>query len=111
MTKVNGLLLSQCCILSTMILVMFLVTLLQLPLNVRCQNSESSSVAILIKLQGSVGTIDIPTEMFIRDALSLAEQRGAPLIVLVDSYGGYMDSMVNIANMFLNSKVPVLGYI
>jgi len=98
-------------IFSIVILAIFLLTFSQIQADVQCQNSEGNAIAMLIRLEGSMGTIDIPTEIYVRDALSLAEQRGVPLIVLVNSYGGYMNSMINIANMFLNSKVPVLGYI
>lgn len=85
----------------------FTVTLLE----VSTAYSQIQSNAILIRIQGSMETIDAPTELYIKEALSMAEQRNAPLVVVIDSYGGYMDSMINIANAFLNAKIPVLGYI
>jgi len=72
---------------------------------------QTPSNAVLIRIQGSMGTIDVPVELYVKDALAIAEERNVPLVVVVDSYGGYMDSMINIANAFLEAKVPVLGYI
>ncbi|MEL9939591.1 MAG: NfeD family protein [Ignisphaera sp.] len=85
----------------------FTITLVQSSI----ANSQTGSNAVLIRIQGSMETIDVPTELYIKEALSLAEQRNVPLVVVVDSYGGYMDSMINIANAFLNARIPVLGYI
>jgi len=94
------------------LIILILVLFMQIHLSdVACQYSVNDDVAILVKIQGSLGVIDIPTEMYLKDALSLAIQRGAPLVVLVDSYGGYVDSMINIANMILNSEAPILGYV
>ncbi len=72
---------------------------------------DINTKAILIRIDGIVGTIDKPTEDYVKYALSLATNRGVPLIVIVNSYGGYLESTINIADMILSAKVPVIGFI
>jgi membrane-bound serine protease (ClpP class) len=78
-------------------------------------NSDNGTLfsgnAIIIKIDGVVGTIDVPTEEYVKQAITLAENRNAPLLIVVNSYGGYIDPTINIANMILEAKIPVIGFI
>jgi len=75
-------------------------------------SSERGQVAILVKIDGIVSMIDKPTyDYVVGQGLKLAEAENVPLIVVVNSYGGYMDTMFKIANAFFNARVPVIGYV
>lgn len=78
-----------------------------------CISGEDRSPynAILIRIEGIIGTIDTPTEEYVKQALALAEGRGVPLIVVINSYGGYVDPTINIANMILEARTPVIGFV
>jgi len=85
--------------------------ILFLPLTgVRGHPSEDS--AILIRIQGLVATIDEPTRIYVvEEGLAAAESRNVPLIIVLDTYGGYLDPAIAIANAIINAKVPVIIYI
>ena len=73
---------------------------------------SGGQIAILVKIDGLVSTIDEPTYNYVvKQGLHLAEEENVPLIVVVNSYGGYMDTMFKIANAFFNARVPVIGYV
>ncbi|MEM2015058.1 MAG: nodulation protein NfeD [Candidatus Methanomethylicia archaeon] len=55
--------------------------------------------------------IDAGTAEYIINALSKAEAANSPLIVRLNTYGGYMDSMDNIINAFMSSKVDVVVWV
>jgi len=56
-------------------------------------------------------TIDAGTAEYILNALSKAESDNSPLIVRLNTYGGYMDSMDEIINAFMSSKVTVVVWV
>jgi len=93
------------------ILLFFIATILITNVSFLYSQQTSNTKAILIRIEGIVGTIDKPTEDYVKYALSLATDRGVPLIVIVNSYGGYLESTINIADILLNAKVPVIGFI
>ncbi|MCX8168744.1 MAG: hypothetical protein N3E39_00750 [Candidatus Methanomethylicia archaeon] len=56
-------------------------------------------------------TIDAGTAEYIINVLSKAEAANSPLIVRLNTYGGYMDSMDQIINAFLSSKVKIVIWV
>ncbi|MCS7112301.1 MAG: ATP-dependent Clp protease proteolytic subunit [Ignisphaera sp.] len=72
---------------------------------------DSNPKAIIMRIEGVMGAIDSPTEEYVRQALTVAESRKAPLLVVINSYGGYIDPTINIANMILEARTPVIGFI
>ncbi|MEM4513650.1 MAG: NfeD family protein [Ignisphaera sp.] len=101
----NRILLALLCI-STIFLTLYIPSLLGLSSNVR-----SSDYAILIKIEGYTSLIDIPVQEYISRTLNVAENRGAPLLIFLDTYGGYLDPALNIAKLLLESKVPTIVYV
>ncbi len=68
--------------------------------------------AILVKISGIVSEIDEPAyDYVVNQGLKLAESEGVPLIVEVDSYGGYLATMFKFGEAFFNARVPVIGYV
>jgi len=77
-----------------------------------CLAAETQFDAVLVAIDGYMSTIDRPVKEYVVDeGLRLAESRGVPLIVVINTYGGYGDAMLEIVNAFLNSKVPIIGFI
>ncbi len=75
-------------------------------------SAQTTTDAILVAIDGYMSTIDQPTKEYVVDeGLKLAESRGVPLIVVINTNGGYEDAMLDIVNAFLNAKVPVIGFI
>lgn len=56
-------------------------------------------------------TIDHGARTFVESALSRAESDGAPLILRLNTYGGFLDSMDAIIDMLLNARVPTVAWI
>jgi membrane-bound serine protease (ClpP class) len=56
-------------------------------------------------------TIDAGIAEYILNALSKAEASNAPLIIRLNTYGGYMDSMDKIINALVNSKVETVVWV
>ncbi len=72
----------------------------------------NSKHALVVRVEGILSTIDVPTKEYVVDeGLRLAEEQGVPLIIVVDSYGGYMDAMYDIADAILHAKTPVIGFV
>ncbi len=68
--------------------------------------------ALVVKISGLFSEIDKPAyDYVVGEGLKLAESEGVPLIVIVDSYGGYLDTMFKMGNAFFNARVPVIGYV
>lgn len=57
------------------------------------------------------GTIDGTAVTLFKTALADAEYRGLPLVVVLNTYGGYLAPMDQIVDAILNAKVPVYAYI
>ncbi len=74
-------------------------------------NVVTAREAIVAKISGFLSTIDVPVEEYITNALHEAEKRGVPLILCIDTYGGYLDPTLRIAKTILKAKVPVIGFI
>ena len=56
------------------------------------------------------GTIDRGTYYYIRDAVALARERHWPLVVYLDTPGGYLDAALDIVDLFDHSGVPIVAY-
>ncbi|MEM4788282.1 MAG: NfeD family protein [Ignisphaera sp.] len=87
-------------------LIFYVPSLLSLQSNV-----EISDNAILIKIEGYTSLIDAPVQEYVSRSLNIAESRGIPLIIFLDTYGGYLDPALNIAKLLLESKVPTIVYV
>lgn len=73
--------------------------------------SNDSYTAVLIRIEGFTSLIDVPTQEYIQRSLKFAEERRVPLIIYLDTYGGYLDPALNIVNILLESKVPTIVYV
>ena len=56
-------------------------------------------------------TIDHGARTFVENILSKAESENAPLILRLNTYGGFLDSMDAIIDMLLNAKVPTVAWV
>uniref|UniRef100_A0A7C2ZR47 Nodulation protein NfeD n=1 Tax=Ignisphaera aggregans TaxID=334771 RepID=A0A7C2ZR47_9CREN len=70
-----------------------------------------NNYALLIRIEGYTSLIDTPVQEYVANAIKTAEDRRVPLVIHLDTYGGYLDPALNIANMLLESKVPVIVYV
>jgi len=57
------------------------------------------------------GAIDGTAASLVQKALADAEARGAPLVVVLNTYGGYLAPMDKIVEMLINAKTPVYAYV
>jgi membrane-bound serine protease (ClpP class) len=57
------------------------------------------------------GTINGTAVSLVQRALADAEARGAPLVVVLNTYGGYLAPMDKIVEMLINAKTPVYAYV
>jgi membrane-bound serine protease (ClpP class) len=57
------------------------------------------------------GAIDGTAVSLVQKALADAEARGAPLVVVLNTYGGYLAPMDKIVEMLINAKTPVYAYV
>ncbi len=62
---------------------------------------------VLVRVEG---TIDRGTYYYIRDAVEVARERHWPLVVYLDTPGGYLDAALDIVDLFDRSGVPVVAY-
>jgi len=57
------------------------------------------------------GVIDNAMLDYVKSAIRYAEDRNSPLVILLDTPGGYLDSAINIVLAIDDSRVPVIGYV
>jgi len=57
------------------------------------------------------GVIDKAVEDYVITAIHKAEQDNAPLIIELNTPGGYLDSALNIVTNISRSRVPVIGFV
>ena len=57
------------------------------------------------------GAIDGTAVSLVQKALADAEAQGAPLVVVLNTYGGYLAPMDKIVEMLINAKTPVYAYV
>ncbi len=68
--------------------------------------AASNAVALYLD-----GTIDGTAVTLARAALADAQSRGLPLVVVINTYGGFLAPMDQIVELFLNAGVPVYAYV
>ena len=56
------------------------------------------------------GTIDQGTYYYIRDAVRLAKEKHWPLIIYLDTPGGYLAAALKIIDIFDHSDIPIIVY-
>ncbi len=70
---------------------------------------EKESLVYIMELEGAIGVV---TDMRIQDAISLAEENDAELLVIMlDTPGGFVNATWSICKNMLNSPVPICVYI
>jgi len=57
------------------------------------------------------GVIDSAMEDYVKSAIREAERENVPLVIMLNTPGGYLDSALNIVRAIDNSSVPVIGYV
>ncbi len=84
-----------------------LTALLLVQLALRAHAASWGPGVVLVKVEG---TIDEGIRGYVADALALAEEKGWPLIIYLDTPGGYLDSALAIVDLIDNARVPVIAY-
>ncbi len=92
---------------SEALMLLALAVLLPAQLALRAHAATWGPGVVLVKVEG---TIDEGIRGYIADALALAEEKGWPLIIYLDTPGGYLDSALAIVDLIDNAKVPVIAY-
>lgn len=67
--------------------------------------------AILIRVEDYTSLIDTPVQEHIINAFRLAEDKNVPLVIQLDTYGGYLDPALTLAAHLLNSRVPIIIFV
>lgn len=96
-------------ILAPFIFLLF-VLLAASPLQVHSQQTgevQEISEAVVVKVRG---TVDQGLKRYIQVVLENAQNRGAALILDVQSPGGFLGDTMDIADMIFNARVPVIGF-
>ncbi|MCS7386602.1 MAG: nodulation protein NfeD [archaeon GB-1867-005] len=91
--------------------VLIAIALLILTFSLTVYGLASAANAKRVYLAELEMTIDRGAYEFLSDALAKAERDGAPLILRLNTYGGYMESMDLIIDLILNAKVTVVAWI
>ncbi|MDX9858648.1 MAG: nodulation protein NfeD [candidate division Zixibacteria bacterium] len=70
---------------------------------------KAPAIVYVMQVDGAIGIV---TEERIEEAIAMATESGAELIVIeMDTPGGFMDATQGITKMLLNSEVPVCTYV
>lgn len=95
----SGLVVFRCVLLSLIIL-----SLLSMAINVHAK----SNPVVLMEISGIIteGTYED-----LKEAVDYAVSLNAPLLLIINTPGGSLDSTVKIVKLILNSKIPVIGYV
>ncbi len=71
--------------------------------------TDDESLVYIMEIEGAIGVV---TDMRIQDAIALAEENDAELLVIMlDTPGGFVNATWSICKNMLNSPVPVCVYI
>ncbi|OYT45784.1 MAG: serine protease [Desulfurococcales archaeon ex4484_42] len=95
----------------TVILLTVLVLILLTTTNALTTNHNEVTTALIVSITPPWDTIDEGVRECIDAALTEAEENGYALIMLIDSYGGYLDAGFNIADRIALAKAPVIAYV
>ncbi len=70
---------------------------------------QPPAIVYVMQVDGAIGIV---TEERIEEAIAMATENGAELLVIeMDTPGGFMDATQGITKMLLNSEVPVCTYV
>ncbi|MCC6041435.1 MAG: serine protease, partial [Desulfurococcaceae archaeon] len=75
------------------------------------QASRVYREAIVVEITPPWDTIDSGVAECVSDAVKVAEDRGAVLVLKVDSYGGYLDAAFTIGDRLYDAKVVTVAYV
>ncbi|MCC6053294.1 MAG: serine protease, partial [Desulfurococcaceae archaeon] len=75
------------------------------------QASRVYREAIVVEITPPWDTIDSGVAECVSDAVKAAEDRGAVLVLKVDSYGGYLDAAFTIGDRLYDAKVVTVAYV
>ncbi len=82
--------------------------LLVLPLIDYSIAQTTSPTVIIIRIDGMIGP---GKSCYVEEALNIAKQRNAVLVVELNTPGGYLEDGFKIAEAFYRADVPVIGYV
>ncbi len=91
-------------------IVVFFILLILIP-TIAFEAASPSSEALVVEIKPPWDGIDPGVAECVIDALGKAETSASVMIILVDSYGGWLDSALNIGDAIYSSKVPVVGFV
>jgi membrane-bound serine protease (ClpP class) len=87
----------------------FLLAALLVPLLFDASLAERPSTVLLMHVSGVIGHA---TKNYVIRGIKLAEERKSQLVIItIDTPGGLMDSMKDIATAMINAKLPVAVYV
>ena len=93
-------------------LLCILIALLSMNLYVSIHSLiDPSRDVVIVSISGHMSNINPGTAECIIDALHYAEELNSPLLMELDTYGGWLDSAYVIADAILKARVPVIGYV
>jgi len=95
----------------TVIILTALVLTLLMTANALTTNYNEVTTALIVSITPPWDTIDEGVRECVDAALTEAEENGYALIILIDSYGGYLDAGFNIADRIALAKAPVIAYV
>ena len=95
----------------TVIILTALVLTLLMTANALTTNYNEVTTALIVSITPPWDTIDEGVRECVDAALTEAEENGYALIMLIDSYGGYLDAGFNIADRIALAKAPVIAYV
>lgn len=75
------------------------------------QASKVYREAIVVEITPPWDTIDSGVAECVSDAVKVAEDRGAVLVLKVDSYGGYLDAAFTIGDRLYDANVVTVAYV
>ncbi|MEM0490374.1 MAG: NfeD family protein [Ignisphaera sp.] len=67
--------------------------------------------AFIIRIEGYTSLIDTPVQEYVTNALNIAKNRNKPLIIYIDTYGGYLDPALTISKSLLEAEVPIIVFV
>jgi membrane-bound serine protease (ClpP class) len=86
---------------------LLLIILYLISISINNVHAQSKPI-ILIEISGIIAE---GTYEDVKSAIDYATSLNAPLLVIINTPGGSLDSTVKIVELILNSKIPVIGYV
>ncbi|MEM1982058.1 MAG: NfeD family protein [Sulfolobales archaeon] len=92
-------------------LALLVAFLMLLPSSLVSDASQQINEALVVEILPPFDTIDPGIAECVREALDDAERSRNAVIILIDSYGGWLDSALAIGDAIYLSKTPVIGFV